>query len=173
MADELLQLVDRQGNPVGAAPRKECHGNPALIQAVVHLYVFDSGGRLYVQKRAATKDTFPGRWDTSVGGHMSPGETPEQALRREAREELGIEVRDPVPLGSYLFDSETETEYVRAFRLEVSGNISPNPEEIEEGGFFSLQEIERRMRDNPEAFTPHFRTAFRRLLLDRPEQAEG
>ena len=46
MSEELLQIVDRQGNPVGTAPRSECHGNPELIQAVVHLHIFDAKGRL-------------------------------------------------------------------------------------------------------------------------------
>lgn len=36
---------------------------------------------------------FPGHWDL-IGGHVEEGETPEQALVREAREELNIELKD-------------------------------------------------------------------------------
>jgi isopentenyldiphosphate isomerase len=162
MSEELLQLVDRRGNPVGTAHRSECHGNPQLIQAVVHLYLFDEAGRMYLQKRAAGKDLFPGRWDTSVGGHVAPGEIPDQAIRRETREELGIGGLER--LEAYIYGDETETEYVVPFRLVFSGSPRPNPEEVEDGAFFELEDIRRRLREHPKDFTPHFRSAFVRLL---------
>ena len=77
---EMFQLVDRNGRPTGQASRQECHGNPRLIHLVVHLHVFDPAGRLYLQKRSMRKDTNPGLWDTSVGGHVSAGEMVEDAL---------------------------------------------------------------------------------------------
>jgi len=170
MGEELLQLVDRQGNPVGAAPRSECHGNPGLIQAVVHLHLFDTEGRVYLQKRAASKDLFPGRWDTSVGGHVAPGETPGQAIRREALEELGIDLDGSSGIGglerleSYIYSDETETEYVVSFRCVFVGAPWPNAKEVEGGAFFELEDVRRRLREQPDDFTPHFRSAFGRLL---------
>jgi len=170
MKEELLQLVDRRGNPIGTAPRNECHGNPELIQAVVHLHLFDKTGRMYLQKRAASKDRFPGRWDTSVGGHVAPGETPEEAIRREAREELGIDldgsggIGGPERLETYIYCDETETEFVTPFRIMFSESPRPNGEEVEEGAFFELEEIRRRLSERPEEFTPHFLSAFGRLL---------
>ena len=169
MNDELLQLVDRLGNPVGTAARSECHGNPELIQAVVHLRLFDRGGRIYLQKRAASKDIFPGRWDTSVGGHVAPGETPDQAIRREAREELGIDLDASGGIGGlerlepYIYSDETETEYVVPFRCVFVGVPRPNTEEVQDGAFFEVEEIRRRLRERPEDFTPHFCSAFKNL----------
>ncbi len=162
--EELLQLVDRRGRPTGSAPRRVCHGDPSLIQAVVHLYLFDDRGRLYLQKRSALKDTYPGCWDSSVGGHLAPGESPEQALAREAREELSLEVSSTQPLGRYLMEDSYECEYVFAFRARIDSRPRPNPEEIEKGGFFSLEEIRAWIRREPQAFTPSFRQAFRMLL---------
>jgi mutator protein MutT len=55
----------------------------------------DERGRVYVQRRTAERRLFPGIWDI-VGGHLEPGETPEQALAREVEEETGWKVRDIV-----------------------------------------------------------------------------
>jgi len=170
MSDELLQLVDLHGDPAGTALRSECHGNPELIQAVVHLHLFDRSGRMYLQKRASDKDRYPGCWDTSVGGHAAPGESPEQAIRREAREELAIDLDDPDEaahlrgLEPYIYSDEIETEYVVPYRLVYSGALRPNPEEVEEGAFFEVDEIRRRLGKQRDRFTPHFRLAFKRLL---------
>jgi len=166
VSDELLQLVDEQGRPAGSAARAACHGNPELIQAVVHLYLFDSWGRLYLQKRSPRKDTCPGLWDSSVGGHLGTGETVAQALEREVREELGIaldQLRELRSLPGYLTRTDWESEYVFPYRAVFDGRPRPNPEEIEEGRFDPTEDIRRRIAERPEEFTPHFRIAFARL----------
>jgi isopentenyldiphosphate isomerase len=176
MSEELLQLVDLEGRPAGVAPRSECHGNPELVQAVVHLHLFDPAGRMYLQKRAGSKKRFPGRWDTSVGGHVAPGESPEEAIRREAREELEIDLGDPSEtavlkrlerLDPYVYSDEVETEYVVPYRLVTATPPRPNAEEVEEGAFFELEEIRRRLKQQPEQFTPHFLLAFEHLLCGK------
>ncbi len=70
---ELFDLIDEAGRVVGRATREECHRNPSLVHRAVHVLVFGSRGDLYLQKRAPTKDVQPGRWDTSVGGHLALG----------------------------------------------------------------------------------------------------
>lgn len=139
---ELFQLVDRKGNPIGQAPRALCHGDPTLIHLVIHLHVFDERGRLFLQKRARTKDTNPGLWDTSVGGHVAAGETVHQALTREAREELSIDASAARPLYEFFYEGPFESEYARCFALSWTGPISPDPEEIEAGRFHAISEVD-------------------------------
>ncbi len=137
----MFQLVDAEGNPSGSAPRAECHGNPLLVHLVVHLHVFDPRDRLYLQKRAMNKDTFPGRWDTSVGGHVMAGESAAAALQREAREELGVDASAARFLFQYRYGGGFETEVAHVYALRWSGAVRPDPGEIEEGRFFTLEEV--------------------------------
>ena len=57
---ELFPIVDEQGNVVGSATRAECHSGSMLLHPVVHLHIFDSQGRLYLQRRSMNKDIQPG-----------------------------------------------------------------------------------------------------------------
>ena len=110
MKDELLQLVDLEGNPAGTALRSVCHSDKSLIQMVVHIEIFNNDGEIYLQKRSMTKDLYPGLWDTAVGGHVGAGENPEEAVRREAKEELGIDPGKLDYLFKYIHENETEKE---------------------------------------------------------------
>jgi 8-oxo-dGTP pyrophosphatase MutT (NUDIX family) len=53
--------------------------------------IIDDGGRIFIQRRAPTRRLFPNAWDI-VGGHLEPGETYDEALRREVYEETGWRV---------------------------------------------------------------------------------
>lgn len=115
-SDEIFPIVDENGNVTGKATRGQCHCGSKLLHPVVHLHVFDPQGRLYLQKRPEWKDIQPGRWDTAVGGHIDYGEEVADALRREAREELGLEEFTPEPLDRYVFESDRERELINCFR---------------------------------------------------------
>ena len=97
-SEEMFPIVDEEGNITGAATRGECHNGSKLLHPVVHLHVFNSKGELYLQKRPEWKDIQPGKWDTSVGGPISPSE--ELAGGRfwpldEIRQNLGKNVFTP------------------------------------------------------------------------------
>ena len=98
-SEELFPIVDDSGNVLGKATRGECHNGSRLLHPVVHLHVFNSRGEVYLQRRPEWKDIQPGKWDTAVGGHLDYGETPEEALRREVSEELGITDFTPKHIG--------------------------------------------------------------------------
>lgn len=161
--EEWFPLVDEAGLVIGKATRKECHSGSKLIHPVVHLHVFNSAGDLYLQKRALTKDIQPGKWDTAVGGHIDYGETVEEALRREVREELGIIDFVPEFLKRYIFESAIEKELVNAFRTTYNGAITPDPSELECGRFWKLAEIKENMGKG--ILTPNFEKEFASLFL--------
>lgn len=151
--EEMFPLVDEAGNMVGAATRGECHGGSRLLHPVVHLHVFNSRGELYLQKRPLWKDVQPGRWDTAVGGHVDLGESAEQALRREAEEEIGITDYEPQLVTAYIYDSSTEREMVFVYRTVYDGPVTPS-DELDGGRFWSVSEIRENLGKG--IFTPNF-----------------
>ena len=125
-SEERFPIVDEEGRVVGSATRGECHSGGKLLHPVVHLHVFNSRGEVYLQKRPEWKDIQPGKWDTSVGGHIDYGETPEQALVREVREELGITDFVPERVGQYVFESRREREFVYVHRTTYDVPLPKN-----------------------------------------------
>jgi isopentenyldiphosphate isomerase len=113
---EIFPIVDENGEVIGSATRGECHSGSKLLHPVVHLHVFNTKGEIYLQRRPDWKDIQPGKWDTAVGGHIDYGETPDEALNREVREELGINDLTPVFVGSGTFTLQDWDEIVDELR---------------------------------------------------------
>lgn len=160
--EEIFPIVDEAGNVIGSATRGECHSGSKLLHPVVHLHVFNSKGEIYLQRRPDWKDIQPGKWDTAVGGHIDYGETPEEALRREVREELGITDFEPEPIDKYVFESKREKELVYVNRTIYDGEIRPSAEELDGGRFWTMQEIREAIGKG--ILTPNFESEFRRCF---------
>lgn len=162
--ETLLPEVDEQGNITGTMTRAEAHSGTKHLHPVVHLHVFNSKGDLYLQKRPDWKDIQPGKWDTAVGGHIDLGESVEQALHREVREEIGITDYTPERLKHYVFESDKEKELVFVFRTVYDKPINPDKEELADGRFWSRQEI----RDNigKGIFTPNFENEYLQVIAN-------
>ncbi|MDD5773220.1 MAG: NUDIX domain-containing protein [bacterium] len=142
---EILEIVNEKGETVRLLPRDEIHGNPVLIHKVVHCLVFNGEGDLFLQKRSMNKDVAPGKWDTSVGGHVTHGESLAEALRRETEKELGIKNCRPEFLYSYIHSNSYETELVYTYSCVYRGKISFNKQEIDEVRAWSIKEIKENL----------------------------
>ncbi len=157
--DELLDIVNEQDRVIGQALRSACHGNPELIHRAVHVLVFNGRGRLLLQKRPLHKDVQPGRWDTSVGGHLDVGEGYYQGALREMGEELGIVGRPLAFLYRYHYGNDVETEYVTSWWLRYDGLIPYNTDELDGVAFYAADEIDQMLGTG--LLTPNFEQEWR------------
>ena len=158
---EMLPLIREDGTVYGKAPRNWCHGGSQALHPVVHLHIIDRSGKLYLQKRAESKELFPGLWDTSVGGHVAYGESIREALLREADEELGYQKFNPIHLGQYVYEAEGDRELVVVFATVAHPALKPNQEEVSEGRWWTVSDIDGSLGKG--AFTPNFEEEFAQL----------
>ena len=167
-ADEYLEIVNEEGETIGHAQRSEIHGNPSLVHKVVHVLVFNKKGELLLQKRSQNKDVAPGKWDTSVGGHVESGEDLLSSCKREMQEELGINDYEPEYLYSYIHRNSYESELVSTYRCMYDGEITYNRFEIEDIRFWNMQEIKEALGQR--IFSDNFEDEFRNYFSKYIEQ---
>jgi len=147
---------------MGVASRESCHGNPSLLHRAVHVLIVNKSGQLLLQKRSPSKDIQPNKWDSSVGGHLQPGEDYGTAAIREMQEELGIAGPSLFHLHDYLWRSTIESERVRTYLCQYDGSFRPDPGEVVQLRFWSLDEIHEHLGED--VFTPNFEEEFARYL---------
>lgn len=161
VSSEMVPVVEENGLVIGQASRQSVHGGTKLMHPVIHLHIINREGCLYIQKRSMKKDLLPGRWDTAVGGHVDYGESLEEALYREASEELGFRDFNPIYLKSYVWESSREKELVNVFATVGNFTLKPDNDEVDEGRYWSMPEIESNL--NKGLFTPNFEQEFKSI----------
>jgi isopentenyldiphosphate isomerase len=110
--EEQLDILDESGRPTGeVVPKSEAH-RLGLWHRCFHCWICGSdpaGSYLLIQRRATTKDTWPGYLDVTAAGHLAAGEETIDGLR-EVEEELGLWVEPErlVPLGTRRVEQEIQ-----------------------------------------------------------------
>ena len=160
--EEILPIVNEKGETIGKAARSECHSGSKLLHPVVHLHLINAKGEIFLQKRSITKKLLPGYWDTAVGGHISYGEDTLTALHRETMEELGLTQFKAERLATYLWESKTEREFINVFICREYGTFTIDNDEVDEGKFWSKEEIEAAIDTN--TLTPNFEHEYLTIL---------
>jgi len=104
MPEEMVDVLAASGAPSGRVATKDEAHRLGLLHGCAHVWIVSPGEapRLLVQRRAETKETWPGRLDVTAAGHLGAGEGAVEGALRELEEELGLRARrrDLIPLGA-------------------------------------------------------------------------
>lgn len=160
--EEMFDVLNEYGEFTGKiASREECH-KIGLWHRAVYAFIIDKDKNVLLQKRSDKKKLWPNMWDVTLGGHVIKGEFGRQALIREAKEELGINVTDNEI--KYLIGSTSSNikgdiinkHYNECYLITKSIDLAKlklQKEEVAEVKYFSKNELLKRILNNYEGLT--------------------
>jgi isopentenyl-diphosphate delta-isomerase type 1 len=144
---ELFYHVDENDKVLGSVTREIAHSDRSKIHRAVDIWV-KNGSKILLQKRSLEKDTFPGYWTISAGGHVSYGENYFEAAKRELKEEIGIETKLK-PIGKKLFDTGIEQEFSSVYECEYSGeHFNLDKTEVKEVMWVEVEKLDAFIAEN-------------------------
>ena len=139
MTEQMVVALDDDLDPLSAVARSVAHAAPGVLHLAVSLQVVDLSGRWLIQRRAASKLTFAGRWANTCCTHPEPGEDPVDAAARRASQEVGLAVSDLLPAGSFVYRARDEAsgmvewEHDQVFvAIADASDAAADPAEIDE-----------------------------------------
>ena len=153
VSQELLDVVDADDRVVDVRARGDVH-RLGLMHRSVHILLFNGKGELFIQKRAMSKDSNPGLWDSSAAGHVDTGEDYLGCAIRELGEELGIhQTLSLDPMFRLPASHTTGMEHCTVYRCVYEGPLTLQEDEIEEGAWVSTSEMDRRVSEQDPTMT--------------------
>ena len=183
MMEENCILVDEEDNIIGKDSKVNCHLGEGKLHRAFSVLLFNSSGKLLIQKRAREKITFPSIWANSCCSHPLHTETEingvdgaKRAAKRKMEQELGINPKE-IDLDKLNYITkmrykaradkkwiEYEIDYIFAIKCDVE--INPNQIEIEDTKYVNSDELNSIFQDGKSKIGPWFRIIKENFLND-------
>ena len=142
---EYLDILDEDGKITENKDTRELHSEVAA-------FIYTDTGKIILQKRKSNKATYAGVWSIT-GGHVLSGETNEDAIIREIKEELNIEIKkDEINFvtkyrSKKVKDDIINNKFFSIYNIKISmeqlNKIKIQEDELEKVQLFSINEIEK------------------------------
>ena len=154
----MIEVFNELGDGLGVRTRREVH-SLGLWHRGVHCFLFNSSGKLLVQRRSRSCDTFPNAYDCSISEHLGIGESFDEALIRGCREELGTVPWGMKKLVSYNMQyGPNDNMICDLYSAQIEEiDVRINESEVAEIEFLELVEIFERLESHTSQFTSWFR----------------
>lgn len=160
---EYLDILDGNGNKTGEIkPRQEVHTKGYWHRAV-YICIINSKGEILIQRRSSNKSIFPNKLDLSVGGHPVSGEDELEGIKREALEEIGVNLNNVKSEYLFTFSNEysnakfIDNQYLDVYLVEMDLDISKlklQKEEVSEVKNIYYKEFEQMVKDESNEIVP-------------------
>lgn len=153
---ELIQIVDKNGNFTGQIMDKEEAHDKNLLHNEVAAFVINDKGQVLLQKRSANKRFNPNKW-ALCAGHVDAYESLENAILREIKEEIGIDINpnELVPFGEREFTIRDSNSHITYFYY-VKSNLNEEDfiiqkEELSEVKWFDIDQVIEMIKSKDES----------------------
>ncbi|HWL92685.1 MAG TPA: isopentenyl-diphosphate Delta-isomerase [Phycisphaerae bacterium] len=165
---EHVILVNERDEEIGTEEKLRAHQNGGRLHRAFSIFIFNEKSELLLQRRAAVKYHFAGRWSNTCCGHPSPGEDVTDAAHRRLREEFGFcapltRVATRVYHAADPATGLAENEFLHIFTGRYDRDPHANPSEIDEFAWASSGELHAKLKTVAESFTPWFHIAWNAL----------
>lgn len=157
---ELVSLLNEAGQPIGAADKAGVHTTETALHLAFSCHLFNAAGDVLVTRRALSKLTWPGVWTNSFCGHPAPDEPMNDAVRRRAAAELGVEIDGlELVLPEFRYRAVdasgiVENEVCPVYRATTTDVPKPNPAEVVEFEWVTPDALRTAVVATPFAFSP-------------------
>jgi isopentenyl-diphosphate delta-isomerase len=139
-----------------------------LLHRAISVFIFNDRNELLLQKRDTDKYHSPNKWSNTCCTHPSPGETPLMAARRRLNEEMGlVTILTEVLTFSYkayVGNGLIENEFDHVFFGISNQDPNPDPIEVSDWNWLSIEELNQELIRNPEDYSPWFRHCFSEVV---------
>lgn len=149
---EYLDLVNENDEIIGKEDRDVIYKNNWRNFRVINIMIFTSDNKIIVPKRSSNRRVFPNCFDCSVGGHVSSGETYEQAAYRELEEELGIVDVKLEEIGYFKPQDIDTSAFSKMYKLVYDEKLNYDKDGIQEIYYMTKEEISKLIDENPKQF---------------------
>lgn len=161
MEHEMIDEYNPIGEKIGIVDKEIAH-KKGLWHKAIHVWILNNKNEILLQYRCAEKKLYPNTWDCSFAGHIGAGEDSVQAVVREGKEELGIDV-DLEKL-EYVLTNREKTKYeqiqsnefvdIYILRQNIDlDNMKFQKEEVSDAKYVSLEEFFNLVKE--EKILPH------------------
>ncbi len=143
---EYFDVLDENGNKTGEIKTKEQIIKDRNFYRIVNLWIINPKTKyILIQKRSSTKDIDPNKWDLTAGGHVDAGETSLEAIIRETKEELGIDISNDNIIKAFEVKHDKEKRnFVDIYLLEKEVDIKEivlQTSEVSDIKYFSINKL--------------------------------
>ena len=142
MDSEILDQVNDQDEVIGSMERELFYEQGLQNYRVINAFLVNKEGKVWLGVRHPSKKRFPLHLDMSIGGHVQTGESYEEGLKREALEELKLNLSDKnYKLLGCLTPKDGVSSFMRVYALPSQGDPDFEPADYVWGEWFTPEEV--------------------------------